>query len=279
MKKTIYAEGGRPFYDDDIQTIQDEAQAAALAIYAGLGRDCIVVGCTVAATGSTYTVAPGLVYIGGELLRFFGASGAALPAVLVAGAVSVLDERAYETGESKTCIQEQFAVLQAGTAGVLVYPAGGLTLQHLLRATQWEIGDLKYGNLVAADYDLNTGIGVAGGPAWGWALANGQGKAPDLGGRFVVGLNPDSTDYATVGAIGGEAAHTLTIAESATHDHASGLKITDSKGDGEANFNAALVSSPDAKGKAIKTESVGGGQPHENRPPFYTMAAKVWIGF
>jgi len=132
--------------------------------------------------------------------------------------------------------------------------------------------------LVAAGYDLNTGIGVPSSPARGWLLANSQENKPDLGGRFVVGLDLESTAYATVGATGGKAKHTLTMAESATHAHASRLKITECKGDGEANFNAALVSSPDTKGKAIKTESVGGGQPHENSAPFYTMAAKIWVG-
>ena len=278
MKLTQYADGGRPFYDDDIQTIQDEAQAAAAALYAGLGRDCIVSGCAVGGTAGNYTLGPGFVYVGGALLRFLGASGVALPAGLVAGPVNVVDERTYQTGDTKACIQEVSAVLGPAGSGVPVYPTGGLTLQHVLRAAQWEPGDVKWGQLVAANYDP-TGLGLPGTAAWGWGLCNGQGGRAALRGAFVAGFDPDRADYGAVGRTGGEEKHTLTALEMPSHAHAAGLKITDSKGDGEAAFNAALVSSPGASGQAIATEAAGGGQAHENRPPYYVLAARQWVGF
>ena len=268
MKKTLYDVGGRPFYDDDIQTIQDEAQIAALAIYRALGRDCIVSGCTVTATGSTYSVGAGLVYLGGELLRFLGATAVSLPAGLVAGAVAVLDERTYQTGDTKTCIQEQSAVLGAAGAGVPVYPAGGLTLQHLLRAAQWETGDVKWGQLLATNYDA-TGLGMPGSVAWGWALCNGQNKTADLRGAFAAGYDPDRTDYAAVGATGGEEAHTLGARElPVTSVPRYNGRITFSGGD--SNGFAAQDGGP---------TSFGGSQAHENRPPFYVLAARQWMGF
>ncbi len=277
MKKTTYDVGGRPFYDDDIQTIQDEAQTAATAVFGALGRDCIVSGCTVAMNGATATIGAGLVYIGGEVLRFLGASGVTLPASLVVGAVTVLDERPYQTGVTKTCIQEQYAVLQPSIAsGVPIYSGGGLTLQHVLRGAMWEVGDIKWSSLAMADYDAS-GKGLPGSIAWGWGLANGQGGRADLRGKFVATLDVDSVDYAAVGAVGGAASVALTVAQMPSHTHDANFKISDSGA--SFPFTAAHNSSSAANGSQITTKAAGGSEAHENRPPFYTLAAKVWIGF
>jgi hypothetical protein len=218
MKKTVYAEGGRPLYDDDLQTIQTEAAIAATAVLAGLGYDCIVSGCTVSGAAGRYRIAPGLVYVGGELLRFMGATAVTLPASLVPGGVSVVyDERPYETGESKSCIQEEFAAVGAAGVGVPIHPAGGLTLQHVLRSAQWEIGDRKFSNMVVADYDPNTGVGIPGTPAWGWAID------ATLAGRVAVGLDPNNADFDKIGKQAGESTHPLTIPEMPAHDHTGGV--------------------------------------------------------
>ncbi len=275
----MYAEGGRPFYDDDIQTIQDEAKASILAVLAGLGHDCIVQGCTVAATGATYTVAPGVVYMGGQLLRCLGASGVSLPAALVTGSISVLDERTYQTGDTKTCIQEQFAeVVANATVGLQLYPAGGFTMAHALRNQVNERWDAKWGRLSTANYD-SSGLGLPGTPAWGWALCNGQNGTDDLRKRFVVNYDPDETDYAAVGSTGGAAAVTLDLTQLPAHNHPSDFRITDSRSGDTSPFTAGWTSTPNANGKNITTKSVGGGQPFDNRPPFYVLAARQWVGF
>lgn len=55
----------------------------------------------------------------------------------------------------------------------------------------------------------------------GWALCDGGGrpKRPDLRGRFVVGHDPDSGDYKTIGRRAGEATHTLSEKEMPPHAH------------------------------------------------------------
>lgn len=279
MKETLYAEGGRPFYDDDLETIQNEARASVLAVLAGLGHDCIVSGCTVAATGATYTVAPGVVYMGGQLLRFLGASGVSLPAALVTGSISIVDERTYQTGDTKTCIQEQFAeVLPNAGTGLQLYAAGGFTMAHALRSQVNELSDVKWGALVTANYDP-AGLGLPGTPAWGWGLCNGQGGRYDLRGAFVAGYDPDRTDYAAVGKTGGAETVTLSVDQIPNHAHVSNNRITtENKGDA-GSFTAALTASPNAAGKAMSSQTAGGGQAHENRPPFYVLAARQWVGF
>lgn len=167
-------------------------------------------------------------------------------------------------------------ILGATGSGVPVYAGGGLTLQHVLRAVQWEVGDVKWGQLVAANYDA-TGLGLPGTVAWGWGLCNGQNKTVDLRGRFVAGYDPDRADYGTVGTTGGEERHTLTVPEMPSHAHDANFRITDSGAD--FPFVAARNSAAGANGNEIITQSAGGGQTHENRPPFYVLAARQWVGY
>jgi hypothetical protein len=277
MKKTMYDEGGRPLYDDDLETIQAEAQQAATAVLTGLGQDCIVSGCNVGGAAGNYTVGPGLVYVGGELLRFAGASGVTLPASLVPSGVPVVyDERAYETGVSKSCIQEEFAVVGAARAGVPLHPAGGLTLQHVLRGAQWEIGDRKFSNLVVADYDASTGVGIPGTAAWGWAID------ATLAGRVVVGLDPNQAAFDTIGKQGGEVSHTLTIPEMPNHDHTNGVSqarfaYLDGKNTVDSDMDSS-TSEPNLT-KTATVQAQGGSQPHNNLQPYTILGAKVWVGF
>lgn len=97
----------------------------------------------------------------------------------------------------------------------------------------------------------------------GWHLCDGTNGTPDLRNRFIVG----SGDEYTVGNTGGEKAHTLTIDEMPAHRHAI------------SNFPTGMGSIfaegfRDAQGSrtTANTETTGGGQAHENRPPYYALA-------
>ena len=105
----------------------------------------------------------------------------------------------------------------------------------------------------------------------GWQLCNGTNGTPDLRDRFVVGARQDSGGTAMTNVsgaltkIGGEAYHTLTIAEIPAHTHSyrwwnawyfSGS--TELAAKGSYNDNA-------------QTGSTGGGQPHNNLPPYYAL--------
>lgn len=116
----------------------------------------------------------------------------------------------------------------------------------------------------------------------GWALCNGSSGTPDLRSKFIVGATSDAstgvTFNADTGAVsgsyapgntGGEVAHQLTIAELASHNH------TLSRYSGNNNVNSqsgryALATTnnigPDS------TNSTGGDDYHENRPPYYALA-------
>jgi len=105
----------------------------------------------------------------------------------------------------------------------------------------------------------------------GWQLCDGTNGTPDLRDRFVVGARQDSggTAMTTVSGsltkIGGEAKHTMTIAELVPHTHSyrwwnawyfSGSSELAAKG--SYNDNA-------------QTGSAGSGQPFNILPPYYSL--------
>ena len=146
----------------------------------------------------------------------------------------------------------------------------------------------------------------------GWGLCNGgtytktDGTGtiltPDLRGRFIVGYNPSDGDYndptPPIADTGGEKFHTLSISEMPSHTHTG---VTDTSGahthngnfrytaDNDDNDHAHLAIGNNVKGfdghgaatiysdgseheHPFTTDSRGGGSPHENRPPYYTLA-------
>lgn len=133
-------------------------------------------------------------------------------------------------------------------------------------------------------------------------------RLPDLRGRFVVGYNPNQTDYANLGNVGGEKAHKLTEAELASHKHyinayreketlaqinggSAGAKRyfgtfenwnddDSSKSDDDGWGEDWDLTKPQ-KGNCVQvaypTDDTGMGQPHENRPPFYVLSYIIRI--
>lgn len=100
----------------------------------------------------------------------------------------------------------------------------------------------------------------------GWALCDGNNGTPNLLDRFIVGAG---STYA-VGNTGGSNTVTLTVEEIPSHKHS---EIKPEKGytayDAIGSSTSQLY--VDA-GETTSTGNTGGGQPHENRPPYYALA-------
>jgi len=101
----------------------------------------------------------------------------------------------------------------------------------------------------------------------GWLLCDGTNNTPDLRDRFVVGAG---SSY-NLGDTGGEATHTLTVDEIPSHTHQIGQDqkyVCATPGE----TYVALAGS----GTTVywNTDATGGGQAHENRPPYYAL---FWI--
>lgn len=127
----------------------------------------------------------------------------------------------------------------------------------------------------------------------GWALCNGQNGTPDLRDRFVMGATTD----ATINKTGGENEVTLTLEQIPSHKHSSSTNSTGSHSHMfERSYNQSTSyyatgyttpagwSNDSGTKHTVNTESAGshshtvtignagGGQAHENRPAYYTLA-------
>ncbi len=122
-----------------------------------------------------------------------------------------------------------------------------------------------------------------------WQLCDGTNGTPDMRGRFVVGYNSGDTDYNTIKKTGGAKSVTLTKDQMPSHNH-SGTAISagshqhtyvDRKvGSGNAGMDTAgnYATETETTGYAgnhshsLSINSTGGGDSHENRPPYLTLA-------
>ena len=108
----------------------------------------------------------------------------------------------------------------------------------------------------------------------GWALCDGStvngNKTPDLRGRFVVGYNPNDGDY-SVKKTGGEKYHQLSVEELPSHSHNISLSIWGYTGSRKDLWEVAAPEWYYSNKQTISSQSVGGNQAHENRPPYYTL--------
>lgn len=96
-------------------------------------------------------------------------------------------------------------------------------------------------------------------------------RLPDLRGRFIVGQSTNDGDYNTIGGTGGEKTHKLTIAEMPSHSHGIDGEETDKTGYG-ASYSQATRIADCNEVAPYNTEATGGGEAHENRPPYYVLA-------
>ena len=100
----------------------------------------------------------------------------------------------------------------------------------------------------------------------GWVLCDGNNNTPNLRDKFIVGAG---NNYA-VAATGGEDSVTLTTAQIPSHTHS--IQIRTGVDDNNFSFNNGFSSDRNDSGGTFNSNSTGGGQSHENRPPYYALA-------
>ena len=103
----------------------------------------------------------------------------------------------------------------------------------------------------------------------GFVLCNGSNGTPDLRGRFVVGYHDGNSDY-DVNDTGGSESVTLTVNQLPAHTHTH-TKATHPAGSGPEQNQSGGPEDRTNFGDTGTTSSTGGGQSHENRPPYYAL--------
>ena len=102
----------------------------------------------------------------------------------------------------------------------------------------------------------------------GWALCDGQGGRPDLRDKFIVGAG---SAYSR-GATGGANSVTLSINEMPAHDHDTDLDGYKVFATGPNAMGFIGYGGPGGyPGGYVNMQNTGGGQAHENRPPYYAL--------
>ena len=102
----------------------------------------------------------------------------------------------------------------------------------------------------------------------GWALCDGGNGRPDLRNRFIVGAG----DSYGVGATGGAASVTLTKEQMPSHSHNLTMYGGDLVGAWKDSNNFFMTwTKYDRNSNTKVTDATGGGQAHENRPPYYAL--------
>lgn len=104
----------------------------------------------------------------------------------------------------------------------------------------------------------------------GWAICNGSNGTPDLRDRFVIGAG---SNYG-LGWTGGETSHTLSVNEMPSHQHISPWGECGGFDPPWGKYgNADLYGSGDSDDDNYwgYTSPTGGGQAHNNMPPYYGL--------
>ena len=103
----------------------------------------------------------------------------------------------------------------------------------------------------------------------GFVLCDGNNNTPNLSGKFVVGYDASNGDY-DVNDTGGAENVTLSVAQIPNHKHTTsfdGHKFF--PGDGSTSISYGGAGGYPAT--VFSMDNTGGGQSHENRPPYYAL--------
>lgn len=115
------------------------------------------------------------------------------------------------------------------------------------------------------------------------AVGQGYFNLPDLRSRFVAGFDPNDPDYDTIGEKGGSKNVTLSINQIPKHRHVFVNEYLRDSSVGKyerVDSEEIIVQGDSNRSTAYNyyTKEAGGGESHENRPPYYVMAYIMRLG-
>ena len=289
MKLINTLTGGYPRVMDTLLGLQTEMITMGNAPFAALGVDLVLSGCAVTDNGNnTVNIAPGLMYVAGNTLRFDGASN--IPSdgtqAITTGSLTTSTPLSFADGSTKDIYSEAKAVVaakdQANSQQIIIKT----TLYNLQQYIKDQINASEPIGTIKEMYDLDgtfmsnfdtTGKGIT--VAWqGWALDNGNNGTPGSAGRVLIGAGVLGVESYNYGAIGGESTHTLLTPEmpSFTVDTPINAEhYTTQSGGSDHPYGAA---GPAERTDILTSNPVGSDQPHNNMQPYKVVYRVVKVG-
>jgi microcystin-dependent protein len=243
--------GGYPLAQEDLDWMQSSYRAALAALANMAGNQVILTG--MAEAGGNVTA--GWISLNGELIPFAAGAIGTGEYVVTETPTSLV----FNDGNSKEVLFEKIAQFSAG---------GPHLYSNLKRIDTLKLGLVPKGL-------ISMWSGAIGDIPEGWTLCNGDNGTPNLSGMFIVGYNNADADYNDVGKTGGAKTVTLTVDQMPAHKHlaVSGRFLYGSAGMGNLSTATQDAVRNDGSNRTNDgLQNTGGGQPHENRPPYYTLA-------
>lgn len=264
--------GGLWIYQDTLEFMQDSYSTLIAAITSALGDNVILSGCV----KTQSNVSAGWLILNGELLRY---EGGVYAANFMAQETDLAEQ--FDDGTQKGVYYVRKAVMTISggvpfsSFGQIKSLAAFRTLPSSASADYTDANDSVLATITGL-FNLKTELlGLIKGfnriiVQWsgsiseipnGWQLCDGTNGSPDLRDRFVLGAG---VTY-SVGDMGGEKVHQLTVQEMPKHSH-SYEKGTTANADGNDNSRGIQGTN------TTQTSIEGGDLPHNNMPPYYALA-------
>lgn len=241
-----------PLSTQTMQFMQEQNLLVADAIGAIIGRNAILK----KATPSS----PGLCIINGEILPLYPCSSNWDSSLLYC----VIDEEKQTVTASGQTFPD---VRTKRTAKLTISPSG-----HQSYIRRSALADMTFYGALLPKGSIIMWSGSTDNIPEGFKLCEGGSfnhvSIPDLRGRFIVGYSDTDTDYNPIGNTGGEKTHTLTVNEMPSHQHTY-QHVYEETGEVKHDGSNSIWH---IKNETYHTGNQGGGQPHENRPPYYVLA-------
>lgn len=266
--------GGFPFETDTLDWMQ-AAYSIFNAIGHVVGNYTIISGCEV----NGANVSDGVVFVDGELYKFVGGN--------IQTTVRVLEtatQKEFENGDVKDVHFERYVTFASGT--------GAINWSEFKRP---ETLKSLSSRILPAGTNPQLFSGDVNAIPEGWQLCDGTNNTPDLRKRFIVGYDDTEPDYDAIGKAGGTKEVTLTEAQMPSHNHSGSANSAGSHshtftayvqsgsnsgsgGEAAGYFQSRSTSSAGSHTHTLNINSKGGGQAHENRPPYYVLAYIIYTG-
>lgn len=269
-----------PLSTEGLDFIQQQILLAA-EFAKSAGGNYILAG--VAVNGSS--VSSGTVVINGEILPFVGGTLQSTIRIVESSQDVTAGSQIYNNAYVTRRVEFGANVGNVNTfafSSLTAFPTNGFLLEN--SATKAEVQALQ--NLAMPKGGIIMWSGAVAAIPAGFALCDGATvngvQTPDLRGRFVAGYyakrddeqqaTPDLlADYGSMKQLGGAKEVTLTAIQIPAHTHPIKYRMDVGNDTSSTKNEFHFDGSPLDKTHATENNT-GGGQPHENRPPYYTLA-------